>query len=227
MIKLRRQRGFTLLEVLIALAIAAVIAAMSYQAIDGASRGAERTREVMAEVNQLDRTWQIIAADMRQVLRPGAGARGIRFEFKAESLQYQSEDVEQVLMLFSRRGWVNPMERLRSDLQQVSYRIAEGKLWRDYLPERYLSEDEIDFEGASLHQMLLEDVVDVQFRFLSTEMIQQRGPIVLGGDDYTRDWEPVWPKPSEQGQPSMPIAVQIKIEVKGIGVSERLFELTN
>ena len=56
MIKRRHTAGFTLLEVLIALAIAAVIAAMSYQAIEGATGGAERTRDVMAEINQLDRT---------------------------------------------------------------------------------------------------------------------------------------------------------------------------
>jgi general secretion pathway protein J len=225
-IKRRSSAGFTLLEVLIALAIAAVIAAMSYQAIEGAAGGAERTREVMAEINQLDRTWQIIAGDMRQVLKPETGARGLRFEFKAESLGRTGDDVEQVLMSFSRRGWVNPMERLRSDLQQVSYRIEEGKLWRDYLPERNVPMDELDFEDAALHQLLLENVTDVQMRFLPAELIQQRGPIILGGLDYTRDWEPVWPRPEQSGQATMPIAVEISIEVKGMGASARLFELT-
>ena len=226
MIKRQRAAGFTLLEVLIALSIAAVIAAMSYQAIEGATGGAERTREVMGEINQLDRTWQIIASDMRQVLKPEIGQRGPRFEFKAESLERAGDDVEQVLMSFTRRGWINPLERLRSDLQQVSYRIAEGKLWRDYLPERNVPIDELDFEETALNQMLLEGVKDVQFRFLPTELVQQRGPIILGGQDYTRDWEPVWPRPEQTGQASMPIAVEITIDVEGMGVSARLFELT-
>lgn len=226
MIKRRHTAGFTLLEVLIALAIAAVIAAMSYQAIEGATGGAERTRDVMAEINQLDRTWQIIAADMRQVLKPEVGPRGPRFEFRAESLERTGDDVEQVLMSFTRRGWINPMERLRSDLQQVSYRIAEGKLWRDYLPERNVPIDELDFEETALNQMMLEGVRDVQLRFLPIELVQQRGPIILGGQDYTRDWEPVWPRPEQSGQATMPAAVEITIDVEGMGVSARLFELT-
>lgn len=226
MIKRRQTAGFTLLEVLIALAIAAVIAAMSYQAIEGATGGAERTRTVMAEINQMDRTWQIIAADMRQVVKPEIESRGPRFEFKAESLERTGDDVEQVLMTFTRRGWINPMERLRSDLQQVSYRIAEGKLWRDYLPERNVPIDERDFEETALNQLLLEGVKDVQLRFLALEQVQQRGPNVLEGPDYTRDWEQVWPKPDQFGQMNMPAAVEITIEVEGMGVSARLFELT-
>lgn len=211
---------------MIALAIAAIIATMSYQAIEGATGGAERTRTVMAEINQVDRTWQIISADMRQVLKPEVGPRGMRFAFKAESLGRRGEDVEQVLMSFSRRGWINPMERLRSDLQQVSYRLTEGKLWRDYLPERNVPVDDLDFEDAALHQLLLEGVIDVQLRFLSAELVQQRGPIILGGLDYSRDWEPVWPRSEQVGQATMPVAVEITIEVEGMGISARLFELT-
>ena len=225
-----RARGFTLLEVLVALAIAAIIATMSYQAIDGAAKGAERTGEVLDEVNQLDRSWQIIAADMRQVLTPEPGPRGLRFAFKAESLTHRGDDAEQILMSFSRSGWVNPMERLRSDLQRVSYRLEEGKLWRDYLPERNLSLDDMDFADTALHQLMLENVVDVQFRFLPSDMIKQHGPTVLEGDDYTRDWEPMWPRNNFAGSTNtsmvtLPLAVEITIEVKGMGSSARLFEL--
>lgn len=229
MINRQNEQGFTLLEVLVALAIAAIIASMSYQAIDGAANGAERTRVVMAEINQLDRSWQIIAADMRQILKPEPGPRGLRFEFKAESLEGKGDDVEQVLMMFSRSGWINPMERLRSDLQQVSYRVAEGKLWRDYLPERNVPIDELDFEETALNQLLLEGVIDVQFRFLSPEMVKQRGPGVLEGKDYSRDWESIWPRPDRAGGQDaliMPLAVEITIEVEGMGTSVRLFELT-
>jgi len=41
-------------------------------------------------------------------------------------------------LLFKRRGWVNFSNLPRSDLQLVSYRVEDGKLWRDFLPERNL-----------------------------------------------------------------------------------------
>lgn len=220
------QRGFTLVEVMLALAITAIIAVISYQALSSAAEGAQKTREVMAEINQLDRTWQIIAADMRQVLPPSVGAQAIRFEFLGSSLRAKGENAEQVILFFSRGGWVNPMERLRSDMQRVAYRVSAGQLWRDYLPERNRALDDIDFEFEAVHQLLIEGVEDVQVRFLSSEMLQNRGRGALDGYRYSDDWAAEWP-PAGQTSPSLPLAVEVTIDIQGIGSSVRLFELSH
>lgn len=219
-----RVRGFTLVEVLLALSIAAVIAVIAYQALSSASSGAERTRAALAEINQLDRTWQIIAADLRQVLPPSAGPGRTRFEFTGSSLRTPGASAEQLVLLFSRGGWANPLERLRSDMQQVAYRVYEGRLWRDFLPERNLPSEEIDFEFEAFNQLLLEDVEDVQLRFLSREMVQSRGRGVLDGDRFSDAWVPEWPPLG--GQPELPLAVEVTIKVAGIGTSVRLFEIS-
>jgi general secretion pathway protein J len=218
------QHGFTLVEVLLALSIAAVIAVIAYQALSAASGGAERTRTALAEINQLDRAWQIIAADLHQVLPPSQGSAGVRFEFMGSSLRTSGATAEQLVLMFSRGGWANPLERLRSDMQQVAYRVNEGQLWRDFLPERNLAPEEIDFEFEAFNQLLLENVEDIQLRFLSREMVQSRGRGVLDGDRFSDAWAPEWPPLG--GPPELPLAVEITIHVTGLGASVRLFEIS-
>ncbi len=221
-----RQRGFTLLEMMVAMAIAAAIATMAYQALDSASRGAERSREVMEGINKLDRAWQIIGADFRHILAPEPAPNGIQHPFSADPFGGIGQDER--LMLFTRHSWLNPMERLRSDLQEVSYRLEEGTLWRDYRPVRNQPFDDYDFESQALQQRMLEGVDEIEFRFLSRALLNRSGRSALDGDDYLRDWAEAWPDPDQVGanQTELPLAVLVRIEMEGVGVSERLFEIT-
>lgn len=222
----RRQGGFTLLEMMVALAIAGAIAAISYQALSVASDGAERTREVMDRINALDRTWQIIGADFRHILPPEPGPTGMRFSFQSDPLNGIGQDER--LLLFSRHAWLNPMERLRSDLQEVSYRLEEGTLWRDYRPVRNRPFDELDFEEQALNQRMVEGVERFELLFLSRSLMSRSGRSALESDDYTRDWALAWPDPNQVGgdPTELPLAVLVRIEIEGVGVSERLFEIT-
>lgn len=214
------QRGFTLLEVVVALVVSAIIGVMAFQALDGASRGAERTTEVLDEINRLDRAWQLLAADLRHLVQPGANT-----VFLGESLKSSGENAEQTILQFKRRGWTNFSNLPRSDLQLVSYRLAEGKLWRDFMPDfnRQITETNIEDEG--FQQLLLEDVKDVQLRFLHKGLIGLAGKRVLEGESYTDDWLPMWPDNSTASAAGLPLAVEITIELTGVGTSVRLFAL--
>ena len=221
----KRSAGFTLLEVMVAIALSAVVATLAYQGLSSASAGAERSREILTQVNELDRAWQILATDMRHLLAPELGPTGGRFQFQAQSLE-GGTDVEQRLLVFVRRNWFNPMQRLRSDLQEVNYRIEDGTLWRDYRPYRNMPYDEFAFEQSAARQELLNDVTDIEIRFLSTAAVLNSGRGALSGDDYMRDWPPAWPDPNQMGNPlAMPLAVYVRIEIEGVGVSERLFDI--
>lgn len=221
----RLQQGFTLLEMVIAIALSALVAAMAYESFDGASRNAARTRDVLIEVNKIDKAWQLIAQDMRNIVPLSPLIASPQIKFEAASLKTKGKDTFQVVMFFSRRGWVNPLGRIRSDLQQVNYRVAEGKLWRDYLPERNMPLENIDFERDSFHQLLLENVVDIQLRFLTDARIKADGKSVLEGDEYSKNWEPMWPPTNPSGSAAMPIALEITIETEGGARSVRLFEI--
>jgi general secretion pathway protein J len=234
----RTQQGFTLLEMVIAIALSALVAAMAYQSFDGASRNAARTREVLTGLNKLDKAWQLIGQDMRNIVPMSQQMPNPQVRFEAASQKTKGKDTFQVIMLFSRRGWLNPLGRVRSDLQQVNYRVAEGKLWRDYLPERNVPLENIDFEREAFKQLLLGDdvepdmppsegivVTDVQLRFLSDLRIKSNGKSVLEGSEYSRSWDPMWPPIGVTGGAPMPIALEITIEIEGVGRSVRLFEI--
>lgn len=205
---------------IIAVAISAIVAAMAYESLEGASNGAQRTKEVLTQINTLDKAWQLIGQDMRNIL-PTMGNQVI---FKAASLTTKGKGSFQTVMQFGRRGWINPMGRLRSDLQQVNYRIAEGKLIRDYLPERNQPLQDIDFEKEALHQVLLENVTDFQLRFLTDSYIKSNGKSALEGENYSNNWSPTWPPQDAMGNSGIVVAFEITIEVEGVGRSVRLYE---
>jgi general secretion pathway protein J len=219
----RPQAGFTLLEVLIALVISALIAVMAFESLNAADNGATRTSEVLADINRIDRAWQIVAADLRHVTPPAASDKnGL---FVAESLNSSGEDADQVVMMFKRRGWVNFTNLPRSDLQLVSYRVVDGQLWRDFLPEHNRELSDIDMEDDAFHQLLLSDVEDLQLRFLYQGAIGSKGKAALEDREFSDDWLQKWPDTSRQGAAGLPLAVEMTIELKGVGKSARLFAL--
>ena len=223
---MKLSRGFTLLEVMIALVISALIAVMAFESLNAADNGSRRTNEVLAEINRLDRAWQIIAADLRHVIPPAAADRNTVFQ--AESLRSSGEDADQLVLMLKRRGWVNFSNLPRSDLQMVGYRVVDGKLWRDFAPERNLELADVDLEDDDgFHQLLLEDVEDLQLRLLYQGAIASRGKSVLEERDSSDDWLHKWPDNNQQGASAqdLPLAVEITIELKGVGSSVRLFAM--
>lgn len=224
--QLNVMQGFTLLEVLIALVISALIAVMAFESLSAADSGATRTNEVLTEINRLDRAWQIIAADLRHVIPPATADRNTLFQ--AESLRSSGEDSDQLVLLFKRRGWVNFSNLPRSDLQTVSYRVVDGQLWRDFAPERNLELSDLDLEDEdAFHQLLLEDVEDLQLRLLFQGAISAKGKSALDSREYSEDWLQKWPDNNQQGATAqdLPLAVEITLELKGVGRSVRLFAM--
>lgn len=68
---LRRQQGFTLLEIMIALTIFAVISTLAWQILDGAMRTTTATDTAATTLNQLQRACNLLERDFSQ-LQPRA-----------------------------------------------------------------------------------------------------------------------------------------------------------
>ena len=230
---LSKKQGFTLIEMLVALAIGAGIALLAYQALSGALNIEERVREVTKKTNSINRVWQVIADDIQHaVARPWtdylggsqpamSGALGDRL---AQS-SVLSSDNDSHLIRFVRSGEKNFFQQARSNLQLVAYRITEeddensdqnededrGKLslWRDY----WRPIDSVE-EPNIKSRRLLDGIKTIRFRYLSKN-----------NDRVTDEsWIEGWPESSEQNA-ELPIAIEVTIDLNDIGEVTRLFAL--
>jgi len=127
----RSTQGFTLLEVLIAIAIFAVISMASFSIFETVLNSDTVTKERTDRVNELQRGFLMIERDMLQIAR-----RSIRLNGEApqEGFLHTDNDsyssTEQAIA-FVRHGWTNPGLLLpRSDMQSVAYQLNDNTLER-------------------------------------------------------------------------------------------------
>lgn len=196
-------RGFTLLEVLMAVAIFVVVGAMAMGGYNELVKQSERVGGNAARTRAVQSTMQRMAQDFA-ALEP----RPIR-EPLGDSLEpaLRADDRTEELVNLTRSGWSNPAGVSRATLQRVSYRLEEDKLRRDYwvMLDRTLSAEPVS-------TVLLDHVNEVSLRFM----------------DQNRSWHTQWP-PLGYSAPDLarlrPIAVEITLDLEDWGKLVRLVEI--
>lgn len=197
-------RGFTLLEVLIAIAIFVIVGAMAM----GGYNELVTQSQILEENNARSRAVQSAVQRMVQdfsTLEP----RPVR-EPLGESYQpaLRSDARSQLLAELTHSGWSNPAGLPRSTLQRVAYRIdEEGRLRRDhwYVLDRTLG-------GEPVSRVLVDRVEGLTFRFM----------------DNNGRWHEQWPPlgySAPDAQRIRPIAVEITLELEDWGEIKRLVEV--
>ncbi|MFK7977623.1 MAG: type II secretion system minor pseudopilin GspJ [Halioglobus sp.] len=152
----QRARGFTLIEVLIAMAITALVAAIAYSSLARVMAGVEGLRENADRSYEVNRAMMILSRDIRHF-----APRAIRDEFGDVEPALTGGELAEFELSFTRTGWHNPQEHPRSSLQRVNYRIEDNALWRD----SYVVLDRAgDTEPRST--LLLDDVELMELAFL-------------------------------------------------------------
>lgn len=122
-----RPTGFTLIEMLVALGVFAVIGLLSAQIVTQLVDVNERTRARADRLVEVQRAVEFIRRDIQQLAH-----RHVRDELGDP---VPTLDVNQAaLMRFTRRGWSNPLERQRSELQRVAYVLEGELLYRVFWP---------------------------------------------------------------------------------------------
>jgi len=208
-------RGFTLIEVLIALAITAFVSTIAYTSLSAVISGVESTRAAATATYELDRALMIISRDIRQFI-----VRPIRDEFGQREPAMQGGTLAPHLLSFTRAGWHNPNQHTRSNLQRVNYLLEDNALWR----ESYAVLDRL---GDSVPQrvMLLDGVEAMSIAFLSS-----LNAVETGNDGKTldtRNWAENWIGDSSVPGTDLPppVALEIRLELEGWGELTRLYEL--
>ncbi|MGL5947599.1 MAG: GspJ family T2SS minor pseudopilin variant ExeJ [Aeromonas sp.] len=126
----RALAGFTLLEMLVAIAIFASLSVGAYQVLQGVIASDEVAQRKEARLKELQRAFTLLERDVVQMLpRSGriAGENNTVL-LAASRFGQQSDDWG---MAFMRGGWLNPDGILpRSQIQRVGWRLKENKLER-------------------------------------------------------------------------------------------------
>lgn len=209
------EAGFTLIEVLIALAITAFVASIAYASLSTVLAGVEATRESADRTYEINRALMIITRDLRQF-----SPRPVRDEFGEEEAAMVGGSLARVLLSFTRSGWHNPIGQPRSTLQRVNYLLEDETLWRE-------SYAVLDRAGDTRpgRARLLEGVEAIDLAFLATLAEVETESDGEGLD--TRDWAENWVPDNGASQAGIlpPVAIEIRLQLNDLGEIRRLYAL--
>ena len=196
-----RAAGFTLIELLVALAIFAVMAALAFGSLGQAVTQSGRLDESQQHWATLQRAVRILENDFAQLrARPVRNFLGRDYDPALSAAATQ--------LAFTRGGWLNPALLPRAELQRVRYRLADGRLIREYWP--VLDRISATRSGSEL---LVSDVLRFRVEFL---------PVRGAG---AQSWVDFWPPRSEQAADVLPAGVRLTLDVQGAPPITRLVEV--
>ncbi|WP_299009367.1 type II secretion system minor pseudopilin GspJ [uncultured Shewanella sp.] len=197
-----RNQGFTLLEMLIAIAIFAMIGLASNTVLHTVMLNDESTRDFSAKLKALQQGFGIIARDFEQMVprtpRTFEGGRASTvFQTGSDVLD---SDPGSEAMVFFHLGWLNPNGMLpRGTLQSVAYVVKEGSLERWYYPYP----DPI-MGAEPIKTVIMKKVISVEYSFFVDGKWQRK-----------------------VDASTLPQAISMQIEIEGLGKVIRKFLLVD
>jgi len=151
----RNSNGFTLVEMMVALFIFAMLSVAGVVMLRSAVDSDEATADKLGEMAEMQRFVSLMEADLSQTLpRTYRDVRGDRMP----ALASETGGAEKALLKFTRGGQSNINGHARSNLERVEYRLQDGKLER----WRYRMTD-----GGSIDQpaVLISNIGSFELRF--------------------------------------------------------------
>lgn len=155
------QRGFTLVEMLLAIALFAMLSLTALTVFRGVLKNDEITQRKSTQLTQLQRALAIVERDLTQAqARAPTGDKRWPAAPEFAVLQTAGEEGGDFQLLLIRNGWPNPQARLpRATQERVGYRYRQGRLERLSYPN--LSSP----QAAARSVLLLSEVTRFQLRF--------------------------------------------------------------
>lgn len=181
-----RYRGFTLLELLVSLAIFSLIAAMAYGGLHTVLQNRNNTDRHAQAMQQMQLLYRLLQRDIEQII-----ARPVRNEF-GDSIPAILVNDDGFIDL-TRAGWSNPLERPRSSLQRVAWFVRDEELIRRY----WLVLDRAQ-DSPPLDTVIMDGVEEFSVRLM----------------DNKNKWHSRWPPQTLTQSPSALKIVVAEVEIK-------------
>ena len=201
------QKGFTLLEIIIAMSIAALIGVAALSLLDNATKAHEDIEERGSRYNEIERALLFISNDLQQLAH-----RRFRDEFGDKKNNLSSDDsIGTTHLSFTRLGRRNPAGLPRSNLEKLVYLIEEENLMRI----SYAYPDGMQADQG-LKRTLLKNVETLKVNFYDGE-----------------EWGDIWPTDDQAtvqgrlGEEKLPVGLKLSLKLKDLGPIERLFILSD
>lgn len=201
---IERVRGFTLVELLVAMFVAAVMFAMGYGAINQALRDREGLATRQARLLEVQTAVRVLAQDFVQLAdRPVREPVGDGWQPAVLATGQGA-----AMLTFTRAGWANPAGLQRPALQRVAYVFDQAKLVREHWAVL-----DPTLSATPIRRELLTGVKSVTLRYM----------------DAAGVWRDQWPPPNAPSQDmrlrQRPIAVEVTLELEDYGRINRIFEV--
>jgi general secretion pathway protein J len=206
-----RSRGFTLIELMVALFIAAVMFAIGYGAIKQAITSHDSLKVQQAHLLELQTAVRVMEQDFVQLApRPVRQAVG---EEPAQPALQGSPPGTQPMVQLTRDGWANPAGLQRTGLQRVAYLVEDGTLKREFWTVL-----DPTLASTTVKRDLLTHVKSVTLRYM----------------DVNHVWQEQWPPLTsttlvgtmlELTLRERPIAVEITLDTEDWGKIVRIVEI--
>jgi general secretion pathway protein J len=194
--KKRVLQGFTLLELLIAMAIFSVVSLAGFTMFDTVLRGDENSKVHSERQNELQRAFLLIERDFLQITK-----RTMRIDGDSPTDNFLLSSTGNFLadeqaIAFVRSGWTNPGLLLpRSDMQSVAYRLVDNTVERLH----YNFVDAVVGQDPKVRQLItLVDSLEFEF---------------YDGKKWVKQWS---------GN-TLPLAIAIEINTTDTGLIRRQF----
>jgi general secretion pathway protein J len=198
------QRGFTLLEILVATVILAIMGLMAYRAVSEARVAVANAESHLERLRAVQRTMQLVATDFRTLTRRPV-RESIGDGYRAALLRDPNASS---LVELSRAGWPNGAGTPRGTVQRVVYRLEDGKLYREHWTV-------LDATLASqpVRRELIDGVERVDIRYMTP------------GREWITEW-PQFGNSTDRDFFARPLAVEVTIVLTDYGEIRRLVEVS-
>ena len=209
------KNGFTLVEMLIAVLMIAILFTMVFGVINSATGSRQATIDAGKRLADLQSAFIWMDQDINQLIdRPIRDSYGIQ----KDALVY-SEQLNGRILEFSRGGWANPIGLDRSDIVRVAYELesdekansksSEFKVYNLY--RLYWRDTDRGSEKPARKRRIAQRVISFTARFMDDKK------------NWLQNWPPLFEAPD--GPKGLPRAVELELELQGWGKIRRVFRV--